>query len=118
MFRPMTPQLEQALVGIARGPAEKELGGTVQLKVSTVKTEGPWALVVADLKGADGKPFNYAQTSYAEGAREGFVSHRYAVLLKDKGGNWEVAQSIIGPTDPAWIAWTEFGAPESLLQVG
>ena len=114
----MTPQLEQALVALASGPAQKELGSSVQLKVDTVKAEGPWALVVANLKDADGKPFNYAQTSYAEGAREGFVSHRYAALLRDRNGTWELVTSVIGPTDPAWLAWTEHGAPESLLTVG
>lgn len=114
----MTPQLEQALIALARGPAEKELGSPVQLDVGAVKADGPWALVVANLKGADGKPFNYANTSFAEGAREGFVSHRYAVLFRERGGRWEIVTSIIGPTDPAWLSWTEHGAPEALLTVG
>ena len=113
----MTPQLQDTLVAVAAAPAQKELGAGVKLKVNTVNVEGAWAFVFADLQNADGGPVDYARTPYAEGLRDGFVSRGYAALLKDQGG-WQVVTHIIGPTDPAWLAWpSEHGAPESVFKL-
>lgn len=112
----MAPHNQAALVDLARAAVEKELSSPVKLDVSTVNTEGDWAFVLAELKAADGKPFDFSKSRLADAAHEGAVSRQCAALLKQRDGRWEVLTSVIGPTDPAWLSWsTAHGAPESLF---
>jgi hypothetical protein len=105
-----------AILAIARAPAEKELASPVKLASPQVTTQGEWAFVLAKLEGTDGRPFDYSHSPRAEEAKRGLVSHRYAALLKRQGSTWTVVTERVGPTDPAWLGWSaKYGAPESLF---
>gem|GEM_PF-620886 len=105
-----------AIVAASLVPAEKDLAAPVRLGVRSVTSDGDWAFVLADLENPDGKPFDYAKSSRAEEAKQGLVSHRYAALLRVRDGRWTIVASRVGPTDPAWLAWSEkYGAPQRLF---
>ncbi len=112
MLGPMTVNTE-AIVALARLPVEDTFGTNVNLKVDTVNVEGNWAFVFARWSGVD-----VSTSPLAEAAKEGLVSNRYAALLVKRPGGWELVDSVIGPTDPAWLAWVEtHEAPEALFSL-
>jgi hypothetical protein len=104
------------IVAAARAPAEKELDAPLRLGVHNVTSENDWAFVMADLEDPSGKPFDYSKSPRAKEAEQGLVSHRYAALLRRRNGAWTIVATRVGPTDPAWLAWSEkYGAPKSLF---
>jgi len=112
----VTAAERDAIVAAALAPAEKELGGPVRLGVRNVTSENDWAFVMADLEDPSGKPFDYSKSPRAKEAEQGLVSHRYAALLRRRAGAWTIVATRVGPTDPAWLAWSEkYGAPKSLF---
>jgi hypothetical protein len=105
-----------AIVTASLAPAEKELGAKVRLGVQSVASDGEWAFVLADLQEPGGAPFDYSKSPLAEQAKQGLVSHRYAALLRQQGGKWTVVAERVGPTDPAWLGWSDkYGAPKDLF---
>lgn len=111
VFSAMVSPMTDEIVAVARGPLEEALGAGVALHVDTVKTEGDWAFALARFEGVD-----LTKTALADAAKEGLLSNRYAALLKRSGAGWALVASVIGPTDPAWLAWAdEHDAPASLF---
>lgn len=105
-------ETEEAIVTVARLPVEDAFGAGVKLKVETLNVEGSWAFVLAKVSGVD-----LAKSSLAEAAKEGGVSNQYAALLTKRQKRWELVDSVIGPTDPAWLAWVEtHEVPEKLFE--
>jgi hypothetical protein len=105
-----------AIVTAALVPAETELGAKVRLGVRSVASDGDWAFVLADLEEPGGAPFDYSKSPLAEQAKRGLVSHRYAALLRQRDGKWTVVTERVGPTDPAWLGWSDrYGAPKDLF---
>ncbi len=112
----MTTPAAQPLVALARAAAEETLGAPLSLQADVINIEGDWAFVLAHLRGADGGPFHFAKSLLAEAAREGLLSDRCAALLRRSDGGWSLLAIAVGPSDPAWLAWTaEHGAPEALF---
>ncbi|MGV3620258.1 MAG: hypothetical protein ACO1OB_05555 [Archangium sp.] len=105
-------EIETAIVDVARLPVEDAFGADVKLKVDTVNVEGSWAFVLAKISGVE-----LSKTSLSEAAKEGLVSNQYAALLTKRQKKWELVDSVIGPTDPAWLAWVDtHEAPEKLFE--
>ena len=106
------------LMDAARVPVvEKLKRDDVRFKVETLKVEGDWAFLVADMQDKAGRPIDYAGTPLAEPAREGFLSRTYAALLKREDGRWALKAHALGPTDVAWAEWDRaYGAPSTLIQ--
>jgi hypothetical protein len=105
-----------AIVSASLAPAQKELGATLRLGVRSVASDGDWAFVLADLQDQNGAPFDYSKSPLAEQAKQGLVSHRYAALLRLRDGRWTVITDRVGPTDPAWLGWSDkYGAPKDLF---
>ncbi|PZR05020.1 MAG: hypothetical protein DI536_33220 [Archangium gephyra] len=105
-------ETEEAIVTVARLPVEDAFGADVKLKVDTLNVEGRWAFVLAKMSGVD-----LAKTSFAEAAREGLLSNQYAALLTKRQKRWELVDSIIGPTDPAWLSWVDtHEVPQKLFE--
>lgn len=105
------------LLDTARAPAEQKLHQQIQLDVQQLKVSGDWAFLHARLQNAGGKPVDYAGTEFAEAAEQGFKSKTYAALLRRNGEHWDVTTYVIGPTDPAWLGWSDqFGAPSVLFE--
>lgn len=110
MFSLMT-ETEEAIVAVARLPVEDAFGAGVKLKVETVNVEGSWAFVLAKVSGVDA-----SKTALAEAAKEGGLSNQFAALLTRRQKRWELVDSVIGPTDPAWLAWVDtHEVPEKLF---
>ncbi len=112
----IAPADRAAILDAARRPVAEELGRPPLFVVKTLRRDGDWAFLFADMQAAGGKPFDYAGTKKAEAARRGLVSHAYAALLRRQNGRWHVAEAAIGPTDVAWEGWAaKHGAPPSVF---
>ena len=106
----------EAIVAASLAPAEKELGANVRLGVRSIASDGDWAFLLADLQEPGGAPFDYSKSPLAEQAKQGLVSHRYAALLRQRDGQWTIVTERVGPTDPAWLGWSDkYGAPKDLF---
>lgn len=105
-----------AILDIARRPVEQHLGITVKFKVRTLRRDGDWAFLIAEMQGDGGWPISYAGTPLASAAAEGMVSKDYVALLRRIGGHWRVVDYAIGPTDVAWAEWpAKHKAPRALF---
>jgi hypothetical protein len=105
-----------AIVTASLAPAQQALGAKVRLGLRSVASDGDWAFVLADLQEPGGAPFDYSKSALAEQAKQGLVSHRYAALLRQRDGRWTIVTERVGPTDPAWLAWSDkYGAPKDLF---
>ena len=115
---PATGSAERTqLIDAARAPAEQKLHKPVQFVVDICKISGDWGFLKAHLQNPGGTPFDYDGTEFAEAAEQGGKSKTYAALLRRNGERWDVAAYVIGPTDPAWLGWTDaYGAPAVLFQ--
>jgi len=108
---------QKAVIDTAQTTAARELGKPVQLAIKTFNTEQGWAFIHATMLGADGQPFSYAGTEFAQAAEAGIKSTSYAALLqRTHGGAWHMVVERIGPTDMAWADWSQqYGAPPTLF---
>jgi hypothetical protein len=112
----IAPADRAAILDAARRPVAEELGRPPLFVVKTLRRDGDWAFLFADMQAAGGKPFDYAGTKKAEAARRGLVSHAYAALLRRQNGRWQVVEAAIGLTDVAWEGWAaKHGAPPSVF---
>jgi len=98
---PEAPVVLQA----AQAAARAELKVPLALSPQTTRVSGAWALVIAELRQPDGKPFDYAGTPQAEAAREGYLSRQCAALLARHDGQWQVVELRLGATDVAFAGW-------------
>lgn len=106
----------QAILDAARAPLQQTLGQPVQFVVHQLRIGGDWCFLYAQMRHPDGSAIDYASTSYVEAARQGGVSQDYAALLHRDQDRWAVRAEVVGPTDPAWLAWPEeYKVPEALF---
>lgn len=106
----------QAILDAVRTPLQQVLGQQVQFVVHQMRVGDDWGFVYARMQRPDGGMIDYVSTSYAEAAKQGGVSQDYAALLHHHDGRWTVRVEVVGPTDPAWLAWPEeYKAPEALF---
>lgn len=105
-----------AILDAARIPVVEELGKPPLLVVRQLNRDGEWVFLFANMQQHGGVPFDYGGTRKAEAARQGFVSHSYAALLRKGEGGWRVIEAAIGPTDAAWEGWAaKYGVPAKLF---
>lgn len=105
-----------AILDAARKPAEQELGKPVVFVVKQLRQQGGWAFLRATLQGAGGQPWSYRGTRYREAAEHGLKSDDYVALLQQQHGSWVVRTYRVGPTDVAWVDWSQqYGAPATLF---
>ena len=114
---PSSNSPDHKAVEAAQANAARELGKPVQLAIKTFNTEQGWAFIHATMLGADGQPFSYAGTEFAQAAEAGIKSTSYAALLqRTHDGKWHIVVERIGPTDLAWADWSQqYGAPPTLF---
>lgn len=106
----------QAILEAARVPLQQALGQQVQFMVHQLRVGDGWGFMYAQMQHPGGGAIDYAPTTYAEAARQGGVSQDYAALLQRHDGHWTVRAQVVGPTDPAWLAWPEeYKVPEALF---
>lgn len=106
----------EAILDAARAPLQQTLDQKVQFVVHQIRVGDDWSFVYAKMQRADGGAIDYSATSYKEAAKEGGVSQDYAALLHQHDGRWTVRAEVVGPTDPAWLAWPEeYKVPEALF---
>ena len=104
------------LLDEARAPVVAELGKPVLFRVRSLKRQGGWAFLYADMEDRGGRPLSYVGTSKADAAQRGFVSRGYAALLRQHERGWRVIAHAIGPTDVAWEGWSSrYGAPPEVF---
>lgn len=106
------------LLDALRGPVEQDLGQPVQFVVSTLRTQGAWAFVIATPQTKTGQSIDFTATRYASAiADEVFDGGTVYALLKAEKSHWSVKEFVIGPTDVAYLAWPEqHGAPTTLFE--
>lgn len=106
----------EAILDAARAPLQQTLDQKVEFVVRQMRVDDDWGFVYAQMQHPGGGAIDYAATSYAEAAKEGGVSQDYAALLHRHDGHWTVRTEVVGPTDPAWLAWPEeYKVPEALF---
>ncbi len=108
----------QQLLDAARATVERKLGRDgVRFDVQQIRAGDGWAFLYAHMQDADGNLIDYAGTSLADAAKQGYVSPDYVALLQRAGDGWELRADAIGPTDIVWLAWPEkYGAPHDLFE--
>jgi hypothetical protein len=101
----------------ARALAAKEIGRPLLLHTESIKSEGDWVFVKAELRGPDNAPFDYKGTKWAGAAEEGMVSRLFVALFKRSGKAWQAVDFRVGPTDVAWESWAaKYHAPAALFK--
>lgn len=117
---PAGSEERRALLHVARAPAETLLGKPLQLTVKALNVGDDWAFLYAEMQSASGHYPDFSDTPLAEASRNGGASNVYIALLRRRqGGDWQVVESAVGPTDAAWLAWpAQTGAPEALFDLG
>lgn len=105
-----------AILDAVRAAVREAMGKPVELSVDHLNVLGDRAFVQATMHGMDGEPLDYADTPFREVAAHGGQSDVYMGLLKHDGGTWVLEASRIGPTDLAWVAWSDrFDVPGALF---
>ncbi|EFV14251.1 hypothetical protein [Segniliparus rugosus] len=111
----MTNPVEaQAILRGALADVVAELGKPARLDVGSLNVSGAWAFLYARIEEPDGKLVDYAGTKF-DGEQRSSV---YAALLRGGAGQWDLAASVIGPTDMAWWNWGEkYSAPAEVFEI-
>jgi hypothetical protein len=115
---PVGDPLRRPLLDALRPAIQDDLGQPVQFMVDRLKVQGDWAFYAGSVQRPDGRAIDFARTRYAAEIEEGFFDGptTYA-LLRRNGQGWRVVTFVIGPTDVAYMGWTEeHGAPASLFE--
>jgi hypothetical protein len=115
--QPAADQAERAaILDAARVPVAETLRKPVLFKVGHLAREGDWAFLIADMEERGGVPLDYRDTPLSGPAAQGYLSRKYAALLRREGDRWTVVQKAIGPSDVAWAGWAKrFGAPKAIF---
>lgn len=115
---PVGDPLRRILLDRLRPSIEDELDQPVQFMVDQLKVQGDWAFYAGAVRRPDGRPIDFARTSFAEAIAEGvFDGPTTYGLMHRVGGRWTVTVFVIGPTDVAYLGWPdEYGAPASLFE--
>ena len=108
----------QQLLDAARATVERKLGRDgVRFEVQQIRVGEGWGFLYAHMHDADGGMIDYAGTSLADAAKQGYVSPDYVALLQRTDAGWELRADAIGPTDIVWLAWPgKYGAPHALFE--
>lgn len=114
---PPGSQDRRTILDAARAPAQADLRKPVRFQVDALNVIDGWAFVYARMLDTDDTPIDLAGTPLAEAAARGGHSRTYAALLQRQQGQWRVLRHSTGPTDAAWLAWSDAGAPEALFQL-
>lgn len=113
-----TSDAYRTLVGLAEQAASAELKQVAWLEPGVLNVVDDWAFLFADLRDAQGAPFDYTGSALEAVAAAGGVSHAYAGLLRMKAGEWRMVVQAIGPTDVAWEPWAaRYGAPAAVFAI-
>jgi len=106
----------QAIMGAVRAPVEKDLNQDVKFLVKKFAVCGNWAFLEALPQKPNGKPVNWALSSYAEDAAAGMCGFHVDALLIKKGARWMVRYYEICATDVPYVTWPkDYGAPAALF---
>lgn len=114
---PVTDQAQRAaILDAARAPVSEALRKPVLFRVRQLLCEGDWAFLLADMEERGGAPLDYRDTPMSGPAAQGYLSRRYAALLRRTAGRWIVIEKAIGPSDVAWAGWAKrHGAPDAIV---
>jgi len=106
-----------AILTLARGAIERQLGKPVTLDVRQLQALDDWVFLRAYMTGAHGESISYEGTAYADSAAAGGVSQTYVALLRRERGAWKTLVDRVGPTDVVWETWShDYGAPAALFE--
>jgi hypothetical protein len=110
------PAQRAAILDAARASVVAALRKPVLFKVRQLRREGDWAFLLADMEERGGGALDYRDTPMSGPAAQGYLSRRYAALLRRKDDGWMVADKAIGPSDVAWTGWAKaHGAPPAIF---
>lgn len=110
------PTTRSAVLDAARTPVAQALHKPVMFKVRHLAQAGDWAFLLADMEEHGAAPLDYRDTPMAAPAAQGYMSRKYAALLRKDGERWTVVEKAIGPSDVPWGGWAKrYGAPDSIF---
>ena len=94
---PAGSNLRRSILNSLRPAVERQLGTSVEFKVTLIRVQGDWAFVVADPQRKGGRPID-GWRIFGEhfGNMDGL---RAEGVLRRRGGRWVVVDHAIGATD-------------------
>ncbi|TCP43446.1 hypothetical protein EV191_12260 [Tamaricihabitans halophyticus] len=121
-----TDPARAAVLQAATGPLDEVFGDRVRLEVDNVNRIGAWVFVRGTMRDAGGGGPYYAGSSYEARRADGAMSDVYAALLRKTDNTstdndaraWQLSDYAIGPTDVAWLPWSnKHSTPRSLFEL-
>ena len=105
----------RAILEAIRSSIETQMNGPVEFVITTIKSDGEWALVIAEPQRPGGAAIDAEETTFAGKSDEMDGLTVYA-LARKQDGDWSHVTDIVGSMDVAYLAWAEeFGVPGALL---
>lgn len=105
----------KAILDAMRPSIEKQMKAPVEFVIQSLKSDGKWALLIAEPQRPGGAAIDPEQTAFA-GKSDQMDGLTVTALARMKNGKWRRVTDIVGSMDVAYLAWAdEFGAPKSLL---
>lgn len=110
--------LRRPILDALRPALQRDLDGqAMQFVVDRLRVQGDWAFYAGSIQQPNGRPIDFSQTRYASALKNGVFDGpgTYALLRRSAGG-WRVVTFVVGPTDVAWLGWSDaHGAPDALF---
>lgn len=116
-FERGTPERAR-LLDAARPTFEREIGGPIEFVVTALNAYDGWAFGNVRVQRPGGQPIDWRKTKFAEDDAEGmFDPAGHLFLMRSERGVWTMVEYAIGPTDVAWIDWSErYGLPTEFFE--
>lgn len=100
--------LRATLLDTARPVFEQQIGGPIEFVVRTLNVMGGWAYGDVKLQRPGGVPIDWSRTKFADDSAQGMLETDHNLfLLQHAGGQWQLVEYAIGPTDVAWDDWRQ-----------
>lgn len=118
--------VREAVLHAATAPLRDAVGDRLQVQVERFNRVGSWVFLQGTMRGVDGGRPNYNDTVFESRRADGVMSDVYVALLAkadptitdNDARSWRVADYAIGPTDVAWLPWSDkHDAPRTLFGI-
>lgn len=101
-------KLRKEILDAFRPTIEKDLGQKVVFLVDTVRVYGDWTFLQVHPVQPSMAKIDFSKTHYKELLDEGlFDGDMTYGIMKRSAGKWVTKAFVIGPTDVAWMGWSD-----------
>lgn len=104
---PVGDARRSAILDAVRRRVEVDIGPPVVFHVSVLHLSGSWAFVQATPKRPGGVDVDWKRTKFRDAYEKDFMTDIVMVLLRYQGGEWNLVEYVLGPTDVFWENWLQ-----------